>query len=286
MPRSPSPHPAGTAPGLTERDCCYVLGNQGFVYAGRQLASGPTVRHSGVLLLSADYAPVQLSVRGGPTVSAPAMVVPPLVTRTLDARGVPLLSFNVMPSHEAFHVFGAMQQPGVVRLDRHAFNQFDDRLLALHHGELAFAQAETFFEEVVGEAVRQLPAAPAPHPKALELIRILDDNPKLSLDDLARRLGRSSQAISRMFSSAVGLSLRDYQSWLKQRRVYDLLYNTQRSLTDVAYAAGFSDSPQFSRAYQRLYGKSPSFSRDPKFVRVFIRGGENSPRQAHGSPRE
>jgi AraC-like DNA-binding protein len=279
----PSPHiqPTPAAAPPDQRDCCYVLGYHGFVYAGHNITSSATVRHSGVLLVSTDYAPITVSVRGRPAVSAQAMVVPPLVARSIDARAVPLLSFNVMPSHPAFHVFSAMQQPGVVLLDRHAFNQFDEQFVAMHRGEMPFAQAETVFEEVVGEATRQLPPAAAPDPKALELIRILDANPHLSLDDLAQQFGRSNQAMSRMFSSAVGMSLRDYQSWLKQRRIYDLLY-TRRSLTEVAFAAGFTDSPQFSRAFQRWYGKSPSVSRDPRYVRVFIRGGENAPPQDAG----
>ena len=73
--------------------------------------------------------------------------------------------------------------------------------------------------------------------------------------------------MARLFSSAVGMSLRDYQGWLKQRRTLELLCSS-RSLTEVALAAGFSDSPQFSRSFQRWYGQSPSFSRDPKQVHV------------------
>lgn len=258
-----------------------MLGYHGFIYTGLHLSSGMTVRHPAVLLLSADYAPFQVSVRRGKTVKAQAMVVPPLVARSLAAEGVPLLSFNIMPSHEAFHIFSAMQHPGLVVLDRHAFNQLDDALGSVFSGTAPFAQAETVFEQAVAEAVRQLPPAAPPDPKALALIRLLDENPSLSLDELAQQFGRSNAAMSRLFSSAVGMSLRDYQSWLRERRMYDLLY-TKRSLTDVAHASGFADSPQFSRTFQRWYGKSPSHSRDPRFVRVFIRGAENTPDQEPG----
>ncbi len=258
------------------RDCSYVLGYHGFIYTGLQLSSGLTARHSAVLLLSADYAPFQVNVRGGKRVSAQAVVVPPLVARSLAADGVPLLSFNVMPSHKAFHIFCAMHHSGVVALDRHAFNQLDAVFGALLHGDARLEQAEEVFELAVAEAARQLPPAPPPDPKARQLIRLLDENPALSLDDLARRFGRSNGAMSRLFSQAVGISLRDYQSWLRQRRMYDLLY-TPRSLTDVAYDLGFADSPQFSRAFSRWYGRSPSFSRDPKLVRTFMRVGERPP---------
>ncbi len=286
MPRPPDPvtpavsGPAESPPGVV-RDCSYVLGYYGFVYTGHQLSSSMTVRHSAVLLLSADYTPFQVSLRGGKTVVAQAMVVPPLVARGLAADGVPLLSFNIFPSHRAFHIFCAMHHPGAVALDRHAFNQLDLMLDAMVKGDASFTQAEEVFELAVAEATRQLPPAPAPDPEALGLIRLLDQNPKLSLDELARLFGRSNAAMSRLFSQVVGMSLRDYQSWQRQRRMYDLLY-TPRSLTDVAYGAGFSDSPQFSRTFSRWYGRSPSFSRDPKFVRIVLRDGEAAPRQDAG----
>jgi AraC-like DNA-binding protein len=277
MPRSSaSPEPAAKPPAQPPgaRDCSYVLGYHGFLYTGRNLSSGLTVRHSAVLLLSADYAPFQVTARGGKTVSATALVVPPLVARSLAAEGVPLLSFNIMPSHRAFHIFCAMHHSGVVALDRHAFNQLDAALHAVFKGEAPFEQAEQVFELAVAEATRQLPPAQPPDPKARQLIHLLDENPTLSLDDLARQFGRSTAAMSRLFSQAVGMSLRDYQSWLRQRRMYDLLY-TPRSLTDVAHDLGFADSPQFSRTFSRWYGRSPSFSRDPKLVRTITRGGES-----------
>jgi AraC-like DNA-binding protein len=106
------------------------------------------------------------------------------------------------------------------------------------------------------------------------VIRLLDANPHLSIEDLARQMGRPTAWMARMFASAVGMSMRDYQGWLRQRRVFDLLY-TPRSLTEVAYDAGFGDSPQFSRTFQRWYGVSPSHSRDPRHVRVFVPGASN-----------
>ncbi|HET7794660.1 MAG TPA: helix-turn-helix transcriptional regulator [Rhizobacter sp.] len=284
MPALPAPHtlplPEAGQDGDT-RDNSYVLGHHGFIYTGSQLASGVTVRHPAVLLLSADYAPFRLSLREGATLHAAAVLVAPLVARSLDARGVPLLSLNILPSHPAFHVFRAMQHPGAVALDRHAFKPLDEDMAAVHRGTVTIEQAENLFEAVVAEAGHQLPPAPAPDPRALELIRRLDANPHLSLDDLARQFGYSQQVMSRLFSSAVGMSVRDYHNWLKQRRVYDVLY-TPRSLTQVAYSAGFADSPQFSRTFQRWYGLTPSFARNPKAVRVFIHGGSNEPHTPGG----
>lgn len=265
---------ADTPVASTLRDTSYVLGHHGFVYASVRLSTGPTVRHPAVLLLSVDHRPFRLTLADGRTMDTTAVLVPPRVERALEASGVPLLSVNVMPSHAAFHVFRAMHQAGVMALDRHAFNPLQDEFEALLHGRASIVEAELTFCRAVSEAQRQLPPAPQPDPRALSLIRLLDADPTLGLDELARRLGHSQQVMSRLFSSAVGMSLRDYQNWLKQRRVYDVLY-TRRSLTQVAYLAGFADSPQFTRTFQRWYGLSPSSARDPSRVRVFIHGGSN-----------
>jgi AraC family transcriptional regulator, arabinose operon regulatory protein len=266
--------------GAGDLDNSYVLGHHGFIYTGSNLASGVTMRHPAVLLLSVNYAPFSLAMRDATPTRSMATLVPPLVARSLDARGVPLLSLNIMPSHEAFHVFRAMQHPGALALDRHAFNHLDAGFEALHRGEASIRDAEVIFKHAVTEALRHLPPGPTPDPRALELIRLLDANPSVGLEELARQFGYSQQVMARLFSSAVGMSMRDYQSWLKLRRVYDTLYSS-RSLTQVALQAGFADSPQFSRTFQRWYGQSPSFSRDPKSVRVFIHGGSNT---ARGSP--
>lgn len=251
----------------TERDNSYVLGYQGFVYTSRRIASGPTTRYPGVLLLSADYQPFVLTPEGGPPLSANAAVVAPRVARSLDAQGVPLLSFNVMPSHDAYHVFRAMQRPGVLAVDRYAFSPLDEAFGLLCRGEARLSEAALIFEQTLSVAVPLMPPAAPPDATSLQILRMLENNPELSLDELARMCGRSQQAMSRLFSAATGMSLRDYHGWLKQRRTYNLLCS-KRSLTDVAQAAGFVDSPHFSRTFARWYGQSPSFSRDPKFVRV------------------
>jgi AraC family transcriptional regulator of arabinose operon len=268
--------PTEAPPGPELLDNSYVLGYHGFLYTSTRLPTTTTLRHPAVLLISVDHSPFQLTLPDGTLLKAEAALVPPRVERTLDACGAPIVSLNILPAHGAFHVFRAAQKAGIKPLDRHAFNHLNGDFERLLHGKATIVEAELCFSRAVTEAQRLLPPAPAPDAKALSLIRMLDADPTLGLDELAKRLGYSHQVMSRLFSSAVGMSLRDYQNWLKQRRVYDVLY-TRRSLTQVAYMAGFTDSPQFTRTYQRWYGNTPSYARDPKHVRVFIHGGSNQP---------
>lgn len=260
----------------------YLLGHDGFIYATRHFASGMTVRPPAVLLLSADYKPFTLTLKNGHSVTTSAAIVAPRVERRLDAQEAALLSFNVMPSHESFHVFGTLQRAQVLPLDRHAFAPLDASLCALVDGSAGLSVAEAVFDAATQEAMRQLPPTAPPDTMALTCIRELEADPGISLETLAKRCGRSQQMMSRQFSAAVGISLRDYQTWLKQRSVLDLL-PTARSLTEVAHAAGFGDSPQFSRTFLRWYGLSPSNSRNAKFMRVVRRSRYDAGKDADGS---
>jgi len=252
------------------KDNAYVFGYHGFVYTSQRAASAETVRHPGVLLLSADRVPFEVTLRDGRTYRTNALAVGPRVARRLMAHDVALISINVLPSSAWFHVLRPLRGPhGVAPLDREGFAHLDELLWQLHTGHGDLEAAATLFAEAMAEARRQLPPVPEPDPLALAMVRRLDADPHLSVDDLAAAIGQTAQWVTRTFASALDMSMRDYQNWLKQRRVFDLLY-TRRSLTEVAFDAGFGDSPQFSRTFQRWYGQSPSYSRNPKHVRIFM----------------
>ncbi|RMF24380.1 MAG: AraC family transcriptional regulator [Deltaproteobacteria bacterium] len=92
--------------------------------------------------------------------------------------------------------------------------------------------------------------------QALEILAELSD-PRISTADLASRVGLSPSRFSHVFREHVGLPLRRYLVW---RRLQDavLLLAEQRTLTEVAHAAGFADSAHFSRAFRRMFGVPPS----------------------------
>jgi AraC family transcriptional regulator, arabinose operon regulatory protein len=268
------PHPGTHSDPSNERDLSYGLAYRGFIYASKRISSGMTVRPAAVLLISADYEPFELQLKSGQLIRATAAVVPPRVERSLEARGVALLSLNILPSHEAYYTFGSLRHAGVLPMERLAFAAFDEGFTALSNGTASIALAEEVFAGAVNAAHRQTPPTSPPDPLTLALIRLLDAEPDLSADELAHRCGRSRQMISRQFSADIGVPLRDYLLWLKQRHLFDLLH-TKTLLTDVAHRLGFSDSPGFSRAFQRWYGQSPSASRSAKFI------GPSSPPGAH-----
>ena len=89
-------------------------------------------------------------------------------------------------------------------------------------------------------------------------IERLDQDPQLPLEDLADETGLSYDRMSHLFSESMGLPLRSYTLSLKIHTAARLV-GTGLNMTDIAHAAGFSDSSHFSRVWLRAYGGTPSY---------------------------
>src|SRR5262245_30964532 len=79
----------------------------------------------------------------------------------------------------------------------------------------------------------------------------------LRLADLARELGLSVFQMCRSFRSATGLTLHGYRNQLRLRSALERLVS-ERDLSRVALAHGYSSHSHFSGAFRRAFGLSPS----------------------------
>jgi len=81
---------------------------------------------------------------------------------------------------------------------------------------------------------------------------------RVTLDDLARRLGISRFTLSRTFKTVMQVSFRQY---LLQRRIEwasHLLEGRDHSITDIALMVGFGDLARFDKVFKGQTGLSPS----------------------------
>lgn len=81
---------------------------------------------------------------------------------------------------------------------------------------------------------------------------------KCSVAELAERLGVTDRYLRQLFKKYVGASP---QSVARARRVLEakrLISDSDDSLTDVAFKAGFRSVRQFNDTFQKLYGFPPS----------------------------
>ncbi|NIJ35868.1 AraC-like DNA-binding protein [Sphingopyxis panaciterrae] len=90
--------------------------------------------------------------------------------------------------------------------------------------------------------------------------RVLIDNfvTPPSLDDLARQAGLSRSSLCAGFRQIVGQTVFDYIADLRMQQALALLNQRDASITEIAYAVGYSHPSSFSLAVQRRFGTSPS----------------------------
>lgn len=83
----------------------------------------------------------------------------------------------------------------------------------------------------------------------------------LSVDDIAARVNTSVRQLERLFQAHFGRSPLSYFRKIRLKYGRWLLVNTDRSITDIAYECGFSDSSHFSRWFKSAFGQSPAAAR-------------------------
>jgi len=79
----------------------------------------------------------------------------------------------------------------------------------------------------------------------------------IDLDELAGTAHMSKRNFIRAFRAAMGSSPIAYLIQLRINRAADLLRQGERSITDIAFDVGFSESNYFTRQFRKLIGVSP-----------------------------
>ena len=80
----------------------------------------------------------------------------------------------------------------------------------------------------------------------------------LSLTALARLYHYNEKYLGRLFRQQMGLSFHAYLNARRLRQAAALLESTNRTVTDIAAAAGFNTVTYFNRQFRSFYGISPT----------------------------
>ena len=80
----------------------------------------------------------------------------------------------------------------------------------------------------------------------------------ITLDDVANSVHRSKYYVSHVFSREIGMSFPAYINTLRIHDAKELLRRGDMSVTDVAYAIGFSSLRSFNRCFLSSTGQNPS----------------------------
>lgn len=82
-------------------------------------------------------------------------------------------------------------------------------------------------------------------------------NESLKLDAVAKGTGISKHHISHMFQKTLGIGFHDYVNTLRVNEAARLLRETDQSITEISFQAGFSSLRTFNRVFQEQMDCSP-----------------------------
>lgn len=249
------------------KDHVYIF-ERGHIFTTPWVVSEHTNRAYAMILLTARRAPFEVSSCGR---GSAAVAVKPLIKRTVKAEDARLVAVVLNPLHPDFRRFRMIPAPGILALDRNAFGHLDDDMDRAYRGELTVEEAGELFDQIISVAGRYLPAikSPSVDARVTRTIESLRADPSYPLDKLADAVGLSYHRMSHLFAEAVGLPLRNYQLWLKIHNIAPLL-GSGRSLTNIAHAAGFTDSQHLNRTFRRLFDAPPSYFFNNERVRFIV----------------
>ena len=81
---------------------------------------------------------------------------------------------------------------------------------------------------------------------------------EVSLSKVAKAVNISANHLSEKFKQVTGVNFVDYVARVRFEEARDLLLNSDRRISEIAFAAGFQSLSQFNRVFKNLSGKSPS----------------------------
>lgn len=84
---------------------------------------------------------------------------------------------------------------------------------------------------------------------------------KLTVEEIAKHVYLSPTYLQSVFKENYGVPLAEYVRRQKLQKARELLYNTQKRISDIAYDCGFEHESSFIRSFKREFGMTPGVAR-------------------------
>lgn len=113
-------------------------------------------------------------------------------------------------------------------------------------------------------------AAIKPHREITEAAQYITAHceERLSLGEIAKRLHISAYYLSHIFPKVTGVTLVAYINRVRIERACELLRETERPITEIAYRVGYQSVTHFGRVFKKAKGISPqSYRRELRLFR-------------------
>ena len=87
-------------------------------------------------------------------------------------------------------------------------------------------------------------------------------NSDVGVGDMAEVAATSRSGLQRKLKQTMGVTPQELLSEARIKRACQLLRQTDRNISEVAYACGFNDPKYFSRCFKQSTGKTPKEYRE------------------------
>ncbi len=91
-----------------------------------------------------------------------------------------------------------------------------------------------------------------------KVVQILNENPSLTLPELAHSCQMSMSRLSHLFKDEIGINVKNYRMDCRLQVAAAMLALTSMPIKEIAYTAGYRHSSSFARAFKTHFGLSPA----------------------------
>jgi len=98
--------------------------------------------------------------------------------------------------------------------------------------------------------------------KLIQLIEERSEEESVDIAVLCREIAMSRSALYRKLKALTGNSIQDFVRIVKLRKASRMLLESNASIAEIAFQAGFSNTKYFSTAFKKQFGKTPSLFRN------------------------
>jgi AraC-like DNA-binding protein len=118
-------------------------------------------------------------------------------------------------------------------------------------------------KHILGSSRSAETVRPRDRRKIEELCQILDDDTQaaLSIADLCRHLAWNETQMMECFKQVTGTTISNYRQRIRMDHALRQLCDTDASITEVAFNAGYEHPSNFATAFKRTFGFSPRLAR-------------------------